>query len=544
MTIMRTAAESNEGRTTWRIKSWRIKTWRIKTWRIKTWRSWRPTATPSLVWAATAAGLAVMLAFFVAIGRDFYRSTLELTDQQARNIATLVEQDVARDIELYHLSLQAVLEGIADTEVMAQPPRLRQISLFDRSTTAQGLGALVVLDANGSIVLDSLASPVRRGNFADREYFRIHRDAPHDIGLYISKPFQARLQGDIWSLSLSRRVTRPDGSFGGIVSGTVKLDYIRQRFENVQLGTDGAITLFRDDGIVLARNSAGHDMTGRDLSTAPLFSHVSNGASSGTFWATAQSDGTFRFYAFKRVANLPLVVSVGLADSEVFAAWRNKIKMLSLVYLVMAASIVALVALFASELRRRETAEHAQAALARQDNLTGLANRRGFNEALDNEWQRATRERKPLSLVMIDIDHFKRFNDSRGHPEGDRVLAAVAAAVRRAGQRPADLAARYGGEELTMLLPDTDAKGARRIAEAILMNVRQLAEPHPTSEHGIITVSIGIATAFATQGAAPASLVTLADTALYAAKQSGRNLIRESNVSAADFTRQSMRLGA
>jgi diguanylate cyclase (GGDEF)-like protein len=521
MTIMRTASVPSEGR--------------------RTWRSWRPTATPSLVWGTTALGLVVMLAFFVAIGRDFYRSTLELTDQQARNIATLVEQEVARDIELYHLSLQAVLDGIADPELMAQPPRLRQIALFDRSTTAQGLGALVVLDANGLIVLDSLASPVRRGNFADREYFRIHHDAAQDIGLYISKPFQARLQGSIWSISLSRRVTRPDGSFGGIVSGTVKLDYVRQRFENVHLGVDGAITLFRDDGIVLARNLGGHELTGRDLSTAPLFAHIKNGAASGSFWAAAQSDGVSRFYAFRRVANLPLVVSVGLAESEVFAAWRNKIKMLSLVYLLMAASIVALVALFASELRRREAAEHAQAALARQDNLTGLANRRGFNEALEREWQRALRERKPLSLVMIDIDHFKRFNDSLGHPEGDRVLAAVASAVRRAGQRPADLAARYGGEELGVLLPDTDAKGARRIAESMLTNVRQLAEPHPSSEHGILTVSIGVATMFAGQNIGPSSLITLADTALYAAKQSGRNQVRESNVSAADFNRTTMR---
>lgn len=484
-----------------------------------------------------------MLAFFVAIGRDFYRSTLELTEQQASNVATLVEQGIARDIELYHLSLQAVLDGIADPEVMAQPPRLRQIELFDRSTTAQGLGALVVLDSDGSIVLDSLATPVRRGNFADREYFQIHRHSGRDIGLYISKPFKARLQGNIWSISLSRRVTRPDGSFGGIVSGTVKLDYIRQRFDNVHLGVDGVITLFRDDGIVLARNLGGDELIGRDLSSAPLFTQIKNGPS-GTLWATARADGIARFYAYRRVANLPLVAVVGLAEAQVFAPWWAKIKMLSLVYLLMAASIVALVSLFVSELRRREAAERAQAALARQDNLTGLANRRGFGETLEREWQRAIREREPLSLVMIDIDHFKRFNDSLGHLEGDRVLAAVAAAVRRAVQRPADLAARYGGEELAVLLPGTDAKGARRIAETVLMNVRRLDEPHPSSEYGIVTVSIGVATTLAAQDTESSSLITLADTALYAAKQSGRNQIRQSNVASADFNRQVVRIGA
>jgi diguanylate cyclase (GGDEF)-like protein len=116
--------------------------------------------------------------------------------------------------------------------------------------------------------------------------------------------------------------------------------------------------------------------------------------------------------------------------------------------------------------------------------------------------------------------------------------------VRRAVQRPADLAARYGGEELAVLLPDTDAKGARRIAETVLMNVRRLDEPHPSSEYGIVTVSVGVATTLPAQGAESASLITLADAALYDAKQSGRNQIRESNVSAPDFSRQVVRIGA
>jgi diguanylate cyclase (GGDEF)-like protein len=311
----------------------------------------------------------------------------------------------------------------------------------------------------------------------------------------------------------------------------------------VHLGADGVVTLFRDDGIVLARNLGSDGLIGRDLSSAPLFQHAKDGPG-GSFWATAQSDGISRFYAFRRVANLPLLVTVGLSETEVFAGWYNKVRMLSVVYVVMAVSILALVALFVSELRRRETAERAQAALARQDNLTGLANRRGFNETLEREWQRAMRERKPLSLVMIDIDHFKRFNDSLGHLEGDRVLAAVAAAVRRAVQRPADLAARYGGEELAVLLPDTDAKGARRIAETVLMNVRRLDEPHPSSDYGIVTVSIGVATTLAALNTEPSSLITLADTALYAAKQSGRNQIQQSNVAAPDFGRQVVRIGA
>jgi diguanylate cyclase (GGDEF)-like protein len=243
-------------------------------------------------------------------------------------------------------------------------------------------------------------------------------------------------------------------------------------------------------------------------------------------------------------ARLPLIVCVGLAGAEVLVSWRGKIKMLALAYLLIAGSIVALVGLFVPELRRREPAEHAEAALARQDNLTGLANRRGFNEAIEREWQRGMRHRKPLSLVMIDIDYFKLFNDTCGHLEGDRVLAAVGLAVRRVARRPADTAARYGGEELAVLLPNTDAKNARRIADAILGSVRQLAVPHSSSEYGIVTVSVGVATAFANKDGMPSSLIALADTALYAAKDSGRNQVQNSNVSVTDFNRQPTRTSA
>src|ERR1044072_6454620 len=183
--------------------------------------------TPRFVWTPTLAGLAIKLAFFAAIGWDFYPSRVSSTEQQAMNVASLVEQAVARDIELYDLSLHAVLDGIRDPEVMAQSPRVRHITLFDRSTTARGLGALVVLDQNGRSVADSVSLDPRAGNFADREYFKVHKEAAAGVGLYISRPFRARLQDNIWSISLSRRTVREGGAFGGVVWGLVNLCCLR-----------------------------------------------------------------------------------------------------------------------------------------------------------------------------------------------------------------------------------------------------------------------------------------------------------------------------
>lgn len=164
--------------------------------------------------------------------------------------------------------------------------------------------------------------------------------------------------------------------------------------------------------------------------------------------------------------------------------------------------------------------------LSRTDGLLGIANRRTLDEALDREWRRACRERTPLSLLMIDIDYFKRFNDACGHPAGDQCLRAVAQAAVAAVRRPADLVARYGGEELAVLLPNTAVEGARVVAQAVLAAIRRLELLHPSSPvAGHVTVSIGVATTIPIRGNAATSLIAEADRALYTAKETGRDRV-------------------
>ena len=161
---------------------------------------------------------------------------------------------------------------------------------------------------------------------------------------------------------------------------------------------------------------------------------------------------------------------------------------------------------------------------ALRDALTGLANRRCFNETIEREFRRATRDRQPLSLIMMDMDLFKSFNDRYGHPAGDACLCAVGAAAQGALRRSGDLAARYGGEEIAILLPATDAAGAMRVFRDIEAAVRALAIPHETSPHGIVTLSAGVAAWTPDRRiATTAALIEAADAALYAAKALGRN---------------------
>jgi diguanylate cyclase (GGDEF)-like protein len=163
--------------------------------------------------------------------------------------------------------------------------------------------------------------------------------------------------------------------------------------------------------------------------------------------------------------------------------------------------------------------------LATTDGLTGLTNRRAFDQALENEVARAQRSGLPLSVLMIDVDRFKAYNDLYGHPAGDEVLRRVGLCLRGAIKRPGDLAARYGGEEFVAILPNTDEDATLFIANAVRDGLRLLEIPHGGSEMGIVTASIGVASLLSGTELDAAGLMARADEALYMAKSGGRDRI-------------------
>ena len=165
--------------------------------------------------------------------------------------------------------------------------------------------------------------------------------------------------------------------------------------------------------------------------------------------------------------------------------------------------------------------------LAALDGLTGIPNRRRFDESYALEWRRCQRAGQPLSLVVADVDHFKAYNDTLGHAAGDRVLQEVAAVLRQCARRPGDLAARYGGEEFVLLLPETGAQEAQMLAEELRAKLEARGLTHPASPVGAsVTLSIGGASTTPMQAEADPAFFPLADAALYQAKASGRNCVR------------------
>lgn len=183
--------------------------------------------------------------------------------------------------------------------------------------------------------------------------------------------------------------------------------------------------------------------------------------------------------------------------------------------------------IIAHDISEHKKAEEQLYNLSMSDGLTGIANRRCFDEFLDQEWRRAMREGMPLSLVMGDIDFFKNYNDACGHQEGDDCLRRIAHVIRDSLHRPGDMAARYGGEEFAVIMAGTESPGALILAESMRSQVEARALPHrKSSVSGVVTLSMGVATIVPVPGSAPAELILAADQALYRAKMDGRNCVR------------------
>ena len=457
---------------------------------------------------------------------ELYQHAWVRAEQTSRNLLQVLERDIARNVEIYDLSIQAAVENLAAPGLAQASPRLRQLILFDRAASARDMGVMLVIDAHGDIVDDIDALPARKGNYADREYFKVHQ-ARDGLGLYVGAPIVSRLTGERM-LPFSRRINKPDGSFGGVVLGSVRLAYFTHLFSEIDLGPRGAINLYLADGTRIMRYPYAEADLGTNIAQAPTFKRFAR-ERQGSFVSVSARDGIERFYTFTRIGALPLILNVALSTRDVEADWLAKATVLGGIVLVLCGLTIALSLLFGRELRRRETMQDELAALSRTDSLTGLPNRRWFEDRFARAVEAAGHGGQPLALLIVDADHFKRYNDRYGHPVGDEILKGLGRRIAASVHRPQDLVSRIGGEEFAILLPNTDTAGAVRIAGKVHAEVAALAVPSAGIGAGAVTVSIGLACT-GPAGAAPLDLYRLADGALYAAKNGGRNQTRIAEV--------------
>ena len=473
-----------------------------------------------------AIALAAVVAGCVYMAMDARTQAGLRAQEAAESLVHLLERDVARNIEVLDLSLQAVADGVARPDIMANDRRMRKMILFDRSASASGLGALIVFDKDGNNILDSLHDdPFNIQPVTDRDYFKTQVDADH--GLFISQVYKSRLIGKT-VIGLSRRISDGDGAFLGVALATIEVDYLSELISKIQLGPGAVVTLLRSNGSALLRQGPNGLQTNVDMGKMTIFQRI-NGRDAGSFVSTSQYDHVERLYGFHQVGKYPLVLAVGIATETIYSDWKQKTTLFAVLILVMTSVVFALLAKLLGELKLKATTaqrltalNHELERLSLTDSLTGLGNRRYFDDVFEHETRRSDRTGNELSLALIDIDHFKLFNDTYGHAEGDRALKLVANALKSALKRPGDMVFRVGGEEFAVVLPQTDETGAAAVCDAMCRAVRGLKREHTHSEIGYVTISVGLN---ARCGIDPVAAYEAADKALYAAKRSGRNRV-------------------
>ncbi|WP_434141180.1 sensor domain-containing diguanylate cyclase [Pseudomonas luteola] len=460
-----------------------------------------------------------------------YRQALLEAETSTSNLARSVAQhaeDSIKEIDTLTIGAQERLEwdGLGNI----QTERLR--ALFKRQVAGiPQLHGLFVYDKEGKwLVTDKDVVPEGANN-SDREYFIYHQNhtsSEHRIGPVV----KSRSTGEL-ILPVSRRISNRDGSFAGVLLATLRVDYFVQFYSGFKVDDKGAIVLALTNGTILARRPFNESVIGSSLSKSEIFTRYLPHSQSGTVLITAVVDGVKRMYSYQQLTRYPLIIEAGLSKEAILASWRADAERSAAVVAFMIAGMLALGVTLLRQIRRTvQTEEQLRQAhreleeLSLHDSLTGLGNRRQLDRVLPIEINRARRSHDPLGVIMIDIDHFKRYNDLYGHLAGDACIQAVAQVIRDATRRVSDLAIRYGGEEMTILLPGTDELGTYQVAERALTAIRSLHIPHQGSEIGEVTVSAGVYTYRPTEEhIAPELLIKAADKALYIAKEHGRNRV-------------------
>ena len=451
------------------------------------------------------------------------------------NMARALASHAATSIKLGDAVLSEIVGRIERDGLGARQGESLRARMVEVQRSVDELHGLFVYAPDGKWLLSSLPEPMQGNNF-DREYFQYHLKHP-GRGLHIGTPVRSRSTG-VWILPLSRRIDHPDGSFAGVALATLDLAWFDKFYDSFDVGASGTILMLLDNGTLVYRRPFRGDQVGIDVRSGPVWQLYKKHGPVGTAIMTPQIDNIERLYSYRHLEDYPLLVASAQSMEEVLAEWRAlAIKMsvvigASLLLLAWGGTVmvrqIRVREQLEAELRRSSNAlkrhNRSLKALAESDGLTGLANRRLFEETLEREYDRARRAGAPFAVIMCDVDHFKKFNDRYGHVSGDDCLRRVAGAIAESARRPTDLAARYGGEEFALVLPDTDLEGACAVAEKIRAAVAGLRLAHADSPPGHVTVSLGVYSARPLRGGGDAlAWVEAADALLYEAKASGRN---------------------
>jgi len=449
------------------------------------------------------------------------------------NLARAVSQQVDGAISEVDHVLNALVYEIERTDLSVRTLEHLQPTLVNDVANVDHLKGLFVYDAAGSWLVSSEATPNNVHNNADREYFAYHRNNP-SRETHIGPAVVSRSSGE-WIIPVSRRLNDDEGNFAGVALATLDISKLKDMLGSFKVGKDGAMALTLGDSLLLRIPFNPRDL-GRHIPPTPLLQKFAR-QRTGAVSERSPLDGVLRIINFDHTKNYPVLVTVAVGKSEALEEWRTSSYFLTGIVLALCGVILAAGAHLIRSVRSRAEAEAdmrnirdalavANARLghlARDDGLTGIANRRFFDMRFVKVFASSKRHQRPIGLVMIDVDNFKLFNDIYGHVAGDNCLQQIAVALQRVIGRAEDLLARYGGEEMVLLLPETDSTGASHLAERARQAVANLKIPHPGSANNFVTISLGVAAWIPSLEESATDILKAADRALYQAKALGRN---------------------
>lgn len=466
------------------------------------------------------------------------QSRLAETTAATSNMAGALAAQAESTVRIVDTVLSSVVEQVEHEGLSPAANERLRTHMRSMVASTRELHGLFVYGPDGVRLVSSLDRPLI-GNNADREYFQYHRDNKNR-SLHIGAPIRSRSTGK-WVLPISRRLDQPDGSFGGVALGAIEVDFFADLYDRFDVGQEGVIVLALDNGTVIYRRPFLEKLIGQNVASGPIFQTYRRQGPVGTAMLRSRVDGVVRLYSYRHLGSLPLLVATAQAKDEILDEWQQSTLLMTGATILVVALLVGVGARLVRQIVIRDqlegelviAKEHLQqrnkelTVLATLDGLTGIANRRHFEDVLQLELARAARSGAAVSLVLLDVDFFKKYNDRYGHVAGDACLRQVATVLREGLARPTDLVARYGGEEFAVVLAGTGAVGARYVAERLRLAVLELGIVHPDNPAGIATISAGVASFHGAPGEAidPDGFVSRADALLYCAKHTGRNRV-------------------
>ncbi|MBR1273576.1 diguanylate cyclase domain-containing protein [Bradyrhizobium sp. AUGA SZCCT0283] len=527
---------------------------------------------------ARLAMLAVMLVAPLMLER-----VRSLEDTRAKQIAIASEEYA----NITHHSAETQREVISSVETMLKSAAyIRASSGIGRSceilraslpANLPWIRSIMLVSKEGVVQCSTLNVQVGL-NIGDRDYFR---KAQETLDFVFSDYLFGKTNNRPMMMA-AYPVSAINPEEDSVAVAGINLDWLSKIMANLG-GRPGISALLIDStGVVLAAPPDQASMIGRPLDNVPLLSAItykalSSNSDTGSLSFTA-NDGSKRAISFARIPGTQSRLVVSVEEAKVTAAINREIRTaylqlgfvclfvllgaligaekliinpielmtgmakrfgegdwsarvarsrLPLEFMPLARAFNAMAAQLSQRERELVATNDRLTVMASIDMLSGLANRRGFQSRLDFEWMKAQQYHCELSLLMIDVDHFKLYNDTYGHPEGDACLTRIGEALAGIAGDTLGFAGRYGGEEFCLLLPNTSPQRALEIGETVRATVQDLGLPHITSSHRTVTVSVGVAATLPSDAQTPGELIEAADAALYAAKHRGRNTVVE-----------------